>query len=82
MASGLPVIATRSCAAPELIRDNFAGSLCAAGSSAELLAAMADVLSNPHDWALRGVAARGIAQSYSWQAYGSRWATLLREVIN
>lgn len=82
MACGLPVIATPSCAAPELIGDNSAGSLCTAGSTAELAAAMADVISNPRAWALRGIAAREIAQGYSWQAYGSRWATLLREVIN
>lgn len=81
MSSGLPVIATPHCAAPELIHDGEAGQVCPAGDPAALCLAMADVCANRSMWAKRGIAAREIAKSYSWETYGNRWAALLREVV-
>ena len=82
MACGLPILATPNCAAPELIRDGAAGAIFPAGDPAALCAAMADVCANRTAWSQRGVAAREIARSYSWEAYGERWAALLREVVS
>ena len=81
MSSGLPIIATPHCAAPELIHDGEAGQVCPAGDPAALCSAMADVCSNRPAWVKRGGAAREIASLYTWEAYGSRWAALLREVV-
>ena len=81
MASGLPVIASPNCAAPELTRDSGAGVICPAGDPAALCAAMADVCANRSAWKNRGVAAREAVKSHSWESYGRRWAALLREVV-
>ena len=81
MASGLPILATSNCAAPDLIRDGAAGAIFPSGDPTALCAAMADVCANRAAWSQRGVAAREIARAYSWEAYGERWAALLREVV-
>ena len=81
MSSGLPIIATPNCAAPDLIRDGAAGLIFPTGDSAALCSAMADACANRSAWANRGMAAMEIAKSYSWEAYGKRWAALLREVV-
>ena len=81
MSSGLPVIATPNCAAPELIRDGEAGVIFSAGDAAALRTAMADAWANRAAWTQRGAAAREIAKSHSWDAYGKRWAALLRDAV-
>ena len=81
MSSGLPIIATPNCAAPELVQAGAAGLVVPAGDPAALCSAMADACANRPAWAARGAAAREIAKAYSWEAYGTRWAALLREVI-
>lgn len=81
MSGGLPIIATPNCAAPELIQDGAAGVVCPAGDSEALCSAMADACANRSAWSKRGIAAREIAKTYSWDAYGKRWAALLREVV-
>ena len=81
MACGLPIIATPNCAAPELLQNGSAGLIVPAGDASALGSAMADVCSNGTAWEKRGAAARDIARTYSWDAYGTRWAALLREVV-
>ena len=81
MSSGLPVIATPNCAAPELAQSGAAGVIFPAGDAAALCSAMTDACANRSAWASRGIAAREIAKSYSWEAYGKRWAALLREAV-
>ena len=81
MSSGLPIIATPHCAAPELIRDGEAGIICPAGDVMALCAAMADACAHRSAWRNKGAVAKGIAKSYSWETYGTHWAALLREVI-
>ena len=81
MSSGLPVIATPNCAAPELIRDGEAGVIFSAVDAAALRTAMADAWANRAAWTQRGAAAREIAKSHSWDAYGKRWAALLRDAV-
>ena len=81
MSSGLPVIATANCAAPELIRDGEAGMVFPAGDAAALRTAMADACANRAAWIRRGAVACEIAKSHSWDAYGKRWAALLREAV-
>jgi len=80
MASGLPVLATPHCAAPELVHGGEAGAIFPADDPDALRAAMAAVCANRAAWAGKGAAAKEIAKSYSWENYGKRWATLLREV--
>ena len=80
MSAGLPIIATPHCAAPELIQDGAAGLVCPAGDPGALCAAMAEACANRAAWVRKGAAAREIAKAYSWEAYGRRWADLLREV--
>ncbi len=81
MSSGLPIIATPNCAAPELSREAEAGVIFPAGDAAALRTAMADAWANRAAWTQRGSAAREIAKSHSWEAYGKRWAALLREAV-
>lgn len=81
MSSGLPIIATANCAAPELTRDGVAGVVVPTGDAAALCAAMEDACSNRSAWSKRGAAAREIAKSNSWEAYGEKWVSLLREVV-
>ena len=81
MSSGLPIIATPHCAAPELIHDGEAGVICPAGDVVALCGAMADACAHRSAWRNKGAVAKGIAKSYSWETYGTHWATLLREVI-
>ena len=81
MSSGLPIIATPNCAAPELVHAGAAGLIVPAGDPAALCSAMADACANRSAWIARGAAAREIAKTYSWESYGTRWAALLREVI-
>ena len=81
MACGLPIIATPNCAAPELLQNGSAGLIVPAGDASALGSAMADVCSDGTAWEKRGAAARDIARTYSWNAYGTRWAALLREVV-
>ena len=81
MSSGLPIIATPHCAAPELVEDGAAGVICPVGDAEAFAAAMADACANRSVWVKRGVAAQEIAKSYSWEAYGEQWAALLREVV-
>lgn len=81
MSCGRPIIATPHCAAPELVEDGAAGVICPVGDAAAFAAAMADACANRSAWAKRAIAAREIAKKYSWEAYGKRWASLLREVV-
>jgi starch synthase len=81
MASGLPIIATPNCAAPDLIKDGEAGRIFPVGDSASLCSAMEDVCLNLPAWVRKGDAAREIARSYLWEAYGSRYADMLREML-
>ena len=81
MASGLPIIATPNCAAPDLIMDGEAGRIFPVGDSASLCSAMEDVCLNLPAWIRKGDAAREIARSYLWEAYGSRYADMLRKML-
>lgn len=81
MSSGLPIIATPNCAAPDLVKARQAGLICPAGDPAALCAAMAEVSGQPAEWSSKGMAAQEIAKSYSWPSYGKAWAALLREVV-
>lgn len=82
MASGLPIIATPNCAAPDLIGDGEAGRIFPAGDSDSLCSTMEDVCLNLPSWFRKGEAAQEIARAFSWEAYGARYADMLREVIH
>jgi glycosyltransferase involved in cell wall biosynthesis len=77
IACGLPIVATRSCAAPDLIKEGAPGMLCTAGDSMGLAVVLADVLSKPGSWNKGRVAARKTAKRYSWAEYGRHWADLI-----
>lgn len=57
MATGLPVVATRSGAVPEVLTDGVDGRVVASGAPAELAAAIAALLASPGERARLGAAA-------------------------
>ena len=77
LASGLPVIATPNTGATQALRDPVLGRLVAAGSVDELEAALRHYLATPPDHAVIRRQASPLAEVFSWQAYGDRWARLL-----
>lgn len=80
MASGLPVIASASCAAPELIDETGAGMICEAGDVAAWARALQSVIRQPEQWTERGIRARTSSERFSWTAYSARWAELLHRL--
>jgi glycosyltransferase involved in cell wall biosynthesis len=58
MASGLPLVATRTGGNPELVEDGVTGRLVPVGDRAVLAAALADYVGDPHLRARHGKAGR------------------------
>ena len=82
MASGLPIIATDSTAAPDLITNGVEGYVIPTGSAEALREAMQRFVRFPGDLAPMSRAARRCAERYSWDAYGDRWMGILQQVKN
>jgi len=81
MACGLPSIASDATAAPDLITDGVEGWVIQAGDGAALTERLRFFLSNPSRAAQMGQAARAKAEQLTWNAYGDRWASMLREIM-
>jgi glycosyltransferase involved in cell wall biosynthesis len=79
VASGLPIIATPNTGAAEALRNPALGRLIPPGSVDELEAALRYYLANPPDHAAIRRLAAPLADIFSWEAYGDRWAALLAE---
>src|SRR6266478_5379466 len=80
MAAGLPIIATDSTAAPDLIANGVEGYVIPTGNAEALTVAMMRFVDSREKVALMSRAARRCAERYSWDAYGDRWMDILRQV--
>jgi glycosyltransferase involved in cell wall biosynthesis len=77
MASGLPVVATRGGAFPEIVEDGRSGLLVPRGDVEALADALSELLADPGRRAALGREARArVLQSFSWDRVVER----LREV--
>ena len=78
LAAGVPFISTPATGAVDLPADARLGSLVPAGSTDALLAALAQALAQPPDRTAVRAAVKLIEPQFSWEAYGDRWAAVLR----
>jgi glycosyltransferase involved in cell wall biosynthesis len=79
LAAGLPVISTPNTGAVDVVTDPALGRLVEAGSVEALATAMRGYLEQPPSGAEVQAAAVKLKDIFSWDAYGDRWAELLRE---
>lgn len=77
LASGLPVVAARAAALPELIEDGMNGALVAPGDAAAFGAAIRDVLSDSARAARMGRAGRLVAEGHAIGLVARQHLTLL-----
>ena len=66
MANGLPIVATRAAAIPEVVPDDQAGLLVPPGDTEALAAALIELLRNPDQRAAYGAFALNHVQQYDW----------------
>jgi len=78
LASGMPIITTENTAAPDLITNGREGFLLRAGDSEALREALESFTQQTVDIDAMSVAARKCAQSFTWDRYGERWASILK----
>jgi len=82
MAAGLPVIASRVGALPEIIDDNRTGFLVEPNNSAALLAAMKELIVSPHQQATMGREGRKRFEScFRVERYVDEFAGLYKEIL-
>lgn len=79
LAAGLPFIATPHTGAADLPDDPAIGRTVPVGSVDALIAAFQYYLARPPDRSAVQAACASLQPRYSWEAYGDRWAALLRE---
>jgi Glycosyltransferase len=77
MACGVPVIATDATVGPDLIEDGVHGWLMTTGDATRLQMLMEMALTEPARVFDMGRLARQRVETYTWDAYGIRWKTLL-----
>jgi starch synthase len=77
LASGLPIIASDTSAAPDLLSSAQAGVVFRSGEVGGLRDAINRLQTAPEQVREMGTEARRVAERYSWDAYGDRWAALL-----
>lgn len=78
MAAGLPVITTDATAGPDIIEPGVDGFIIRSGDETELAQAMMTMSGDRGLSSAMGRLAQEKARSFSWDAYGDRWATILR----
>lgn len=79
LAVGLPVISTPNAGAADVVTHATLGQLVEAGSVEALVSAMRRYLeARPSRAAVRS-ATEAMRSAFTWEAYGDRWAALLRE---
>ena len=78
LASGMPIITTENSAAPDLITNGREGFLLPAGDAETLREALESFTQQTVDIDAMSVAARKCAQSFTWDRYGERWASILK----
>jgi len=82
MACGLPCVATRTGAVPELIDDRVSGLVVPWGDSRALAAALAELMGNPDLAASMGSAARTKMHKFSSQREQVAWEEVYRELMD
>jgi glycosyltransferase involved in cell wall biosynthesis len=70
MACGLPVVATRAAAIPEVVPDRRAGLLVSPGNSSELAHALIELLARPGQRASYGAFGREYVERFDWDRVG------------
>jgi starch synthase len=78
LAAGLPVIATSHTGAVDYVTSPVLGTVVPAGSTEALIEGMRAFQANPPQRSAVLAAAAPLATTFSWQAYGERWAALSR----
>ena len=81
MGSGTPVLASRNCGAPDLIRDGVEGRLFEYGDDEALGAALDWALRHPGELADMGAAARERAGQWSWEDFARQFLGWIRGTI-
>lgn len=81
MANGLPVIASKNSAGPDLIKDNLDGMLINAGDKEDLKAKMIWCYENQNELSKMGLKAAAKAKSYTWQDYRNTLANTIKNKL-
>jgi glycosyltransferase involved in cell wall biosynthesis len=81
LTAGVPVVATRVGALPEVIRNGWNGYLVAPGNRREIVEAIQKVLSDAVQYAAMRVAARESASKYGPGAIVPQWEHTIREIV-
>ena len=81
MAHGLPVIASTSCAAPDLIRDGIEGLLVPPSNPVRLREAIQALLDRPQLAPAMAEAAYQLSRRLTWERYHMRVLTLSQELL-
>ena len=81
LASGLPVIATRATAAPDLIEGRGCGKIIEPNDAAGLAVAMRGYTEDRNRLRSEALQSVAIAREYSWDRYGQHWDRLLRMAV-
>lgn len=79
MASALPVITTSATAGPDIVEEGASGWVIEPGNLDGLVQRMQFCLDNRESLVEMGSRARVIAEGFSWNVYGERWAELLKQ---
>ncbi len=80
MACGLPVIATKSSGAPDVIENGVDGFIIEAGNEKQLKEAMEFFMSHPDKMEEMAKAARKKAEQYTWDTYGNKWVDFISSI--
>lgn len=82
MASGLPVVATRTCGVPEIVSDGETGLLTDIGDQAALADALVAVLGDPDRARAMGAAGRArVLEHYTWEQVTAVMEPHLRALV-
>jgi len=80
MAAGLPVITTEATAGPDIIKQGVDGFLFETGDENRLAELMRIFILDNFLAENMGKAARNKARTFSWDAYGDRWKSILENI--
>jgi glycosyltransferase involved in cell wall biosynthesis len=81
MASGLPVVATRSAAIPEVVPDGRAGLLVPPGNPGALAESLIELLRNPGQRAAFGRFGQGHVRQYDWAEVAGQFIAQIAPVV-
>jgi glycosyltransferase involved in cell wall biosynthesis len=83
MAAGLPVVATRSGALPEIVVDGETGLLVERGDVDGLAQALLELLRNPAKRSRMGAAGRSrVLEHFNWSHHTDNWLDVYRNLLD